>query len=485
MSKTSRQLSCDYRKALRQRDSNFETKTFDDLKPTSEIVTDSLVTNYYSIPKRSKRNTASYASVSIMPTQSSQVLSLPPTGEPSFARYKRVTRNYVRFLQEKELIDRRSEERNKIKQDLKKSFAGGNPNVFSKDVQELITSSKMYELNKRPKQTADNNNNKVLITQTTTNVIDDLHKQISYRMFGGDFENNEVFQKNQADNNNNDAMERTGGAFLEKLNLRISSRTKISPIPSLKLDMTPSNPSSSQNERKRVKKSMTIPAPTSLASIRRGKSSDNYGSSSKIKSLSSLNSLERGKPPRSQREIISLNELEVTPCQQSDFGSRDIEEAQKEFKIKSLESLRRESHSRGSQNRESGTTSNVERFQSNLYRNLKATSRAQRTNMGFHSLTSRDLTETKSRIALHSEADETSKKGVVDEISKLCTGIIKSSSKLGSKLLKQKTKLGNDFKKLDVQMEKFRYVNTLKSWEKSLKQVENIEQKSPFFNILL
>ena len=159
MSKTSRQLSCDYRKALRQRKSNFETKTFDDLKPTSEIVTDSLETNYYSIPKRSKRNAVSYASVSVVPPpQNSQGLSLLPTGEPSFARYKRVTRNYVRFLQEKEFMDRRSEERNKLKQDLKKSFAGGNPSVLSKDVQELITSSKMYELNKRQKQTPENNN---------------------------------------------------------------------------------------------------------------------------------------------------------------------------------------------------------------------------------------------------------------------------------------------------------------------------------------
>lgn len=396
---------------------------------------------------------------------------------------RKLTKGYSKFLEDRDFISRRDEERQKVQEDMKRCLANANESqkMLSNQIQKLITSTIVNDPSKRQRtalKSTDSN-----IVNTEVNKYDEKHKQVCSRILGGDFENNFLFMKVQKENN------------LNPQSMNNSSFKKPNPMSkacSFSGGNSANDYSISSRTEPKIKKSSSGVLPLSLTDLGKEKTEkqrERKLTSDEIESkVPSLIALE----PESfmgNEEVESFNELpgQTLIFSQTQLCESGFENDKKGMKSSSAARSRKFlSEVNVSSQREIKTKleetikkSHGNVFETNFKKNIENSKKYKKPGRKYQSFTEENV-ETPNKATPKVNSIKTG----LDKITQLCDGAIQSTSRLGHRLRQQHLRTGKDFVNLDILVEKLNYENTIENWEKSVKQANSSESKNLFGNVL-
>jgi len=421
---------------------------------------------------------ASISNSMLSPTYAASTSSTPTGLGPDILLNRRVTKNYARFLEERGFMTRREEEKKKIFEDVKQALAGEDKKIISDDIQKLITSNIVNDPARKLRTVLRSPSINMNIEEP--NKYDEKHRQICNRILGNNFESNTLFVKIQKDN-------KQSNLLLKKSSSNSGSQHSILKHKnSLILDIkSPESFLAGNVNRSKAQKSFCEVLPSTLNDLAKDKEekSINKGSDVNVPSLSMIGY----ELTKSQEDTDTLQDLQsnIVPVIQSNPNiATSIEDldANPQVKAKSLNELgansQKDLKSKFIIKKKMHRNGDV--FQANLNKNKQIISSSKKSLPKHHSVSHENI-PVQGLVGLSTRDLNKPNLDSVNKINELCKVAMKSTNKITGKLIKQYSKTGKEYAKLDTKVEKLKYENTIKNWEKSLQQVENTK-KSSFFN---
>jgi len=400
----------------------------------------------------------------LSPTYALSTSSTPTGLGPDVFLNRRLTKNYAKFIEERGFMTRREEEKKKIYEDVKQALAGEDKKIMSNEIQKLIASNIVNDPARKLRTVL--RSPSINSNVEEPNKYDEKHRQICNRILGNNFENNTLFVKIQSENKQSNLLKKSNSNSKNKNSLIFDLKKEISQDSFLAVN------------RSKAQKSFCEVLPATLNDLPKENDVN-------VPSLSIIG----GEIAKSQEDVETLQDLQCNLVRvvQSypNVGSYEdldpIAEIVGPTKAKSLNELtgnpQKEIKSKFIIKRKQR---NGDTFQANLTKNKQIVSSSKKNLTKPHSISHENI-NAPGVIGLSTRDPNKPEIESVNKINELCRVAMKSTNKITGKLIKQYSKTGKDYAKLDTKMEKLKYENTIKNWEKSLQQVENTK-KSSFFN---
>ena len=411
----------------------------------------------------------------------------PCIAENNFVVNRKITKGYAKFLEENEFIERRKEARQKVQEDVKHFFAKENPKIISEDIQQLVASTIINDPIRRLRTVLQPSNTNIINGEQNQNNYDEKHRQICNRILGNNFENNQLFVKTQKERNTNIQISKRKNCssmpLIQSSNSLLIRRKpfSIQCIQDTKNENIQTN--TTDNEGNGPKSLLEI---TTLDFLKEKEEQSkinqffSHEGKSTIPSLQHLDN-ETSKENEDMDILSTLKSKLFLTSQTSKTRHNKFFTVQKasRFLLENFNSCEANENIHKSPKTKflikNKTPKNNEVFQANLQKNKRKVLNIRKKKIKSHSTSQENLSGTV--VGLSSRDLNKPPLDVIEKINQLCHGVLQSSNKLGGKIQKEYRKTGREFSRLDIQMEKLKYENTILNWEKSLKQAENMTYK--------
>ena len=427
-------------------------------------------------PTETDKKLSIQASLHTITQLNSQVLSPSSSMGHGLMLNRKLTKGYSKFLDEKEFIHRREEEKIKVQKDLKRSMKNENQKIISSDVKKLIIST---IVNKKKPRTRSRKANSIS-ENDPLNKHEEKHKQVCSRILGEAYENNLLFVKTHEDRSliTENSKVHTGSQtpnlramikFNEFSNsdlkkgvkklLFTNNERKLNRAPSGDLSSMYSLTKGRYKENERPKLSILQDSENRFPTLTLGKGE----LGKEVEDIATLSDMLKNNQGVFSQHKLGNNTLEVN--KPSDDGLKHPKKFLNDLNIQSHRDLRLRTNSRRN------VDGNRDLFTANHHSEKKILFQNARRGRKYQ-LSIQDNIETRSRTSGAVQSFTTlNDKDSISKINELCQGAIKSTSNLSLRMRQQHDRTGKELSRLGTRIEKLTFENTIENWENSVKQI--------------
>jgi len=405
-----------------------------------EAVNEALSSKYLLLPSFQADKRGSTASLPHLRSNRQSVHSVPV--KENRAPNRKIVSGYAKFLIEKEFIEERKKKKLEIQERIQKSLSIEDSKIMSKDIQMMVSSSIVNSASKKSRSVLKN-----VDTNASTRCSVDpsvyKHQAICNRILGNHFENNLLFMQIQSTLNSTpkESQVKTSSS-LERIPVSKSRKSKRLELqPGSTKSLRPGTLTTVEDQQQRGGRPKVFP-PGTIKIIDDARSLNEIDFQSKI--------YPQSRCIDSEEDLLNMI---------SKFGKKGSEEDKGSSRVK-ISIKKRDIGIKTAPEVE--FASSIKSFGTRSMKNLGCSGRKE---------------EAKKEISKDNQ--------VIEKINELCKGEKRSTSKLGNRLKKQHVKIVKQYKKLGVEVEKLNYDNTLGNWQRSIKNVDQLGEKSTFFNLIM
>jgi len=435
------------------------------------VVSEALSSKYLLVPSFQPHKRGSGASYTSLPhLRSRQSVHSVPVKE-SRTPNRKILSGYAKFLIDKEFIEERNQRKKQVQEKIQQSLSIEDTKIMSKDIQMMVSSSIVNSAGKKARSVLRN-----VDTNSSTRCSVDpsvyKHHAICNRILGNHFENHLLFMQVQSTLNSS-CTPKESHHHHEKTS---SSQERIK-VPRLtrSIDKTPYKSMKNFDRR-----------PITLNSFE--------DAQIQPRTPAQANTF----PPGTIKIIDDVRSLNEIDFQAKNFPqSKQIDSEEDLLNIINKLGKKKEASEEDKADKAPGSRVKISvKKRDNLVVNT-APEIGVATKPSLKTVSTRSMLNTMASFNKLSSATSAKRDSsfnntkrsedheAIEKINKLIKGEKRSTSKLGNRLKKQQIKIVKQFKKLGVEVEKLNYNNTMGNWQKSIKNVDQLEQKSVFFNLIM